>query len=353
MAFIDPTLPARAGLPPRAWRPGTAPEAAWYAAWNVRAEAVSPYRCSVPRSPLALAALASVAVPGLDVYDVLRSPNSDTDFDVVVVKDSTGKRWIVKAPTRAAAGAALEAERGLLVALGRAHEAGRIEFDVPRPMGSAVLSGEDGGRAVVYTEVAGTPLTLASVEPGPGLAASIGRTLAAIHELPTSLVEDQGLPVYEASEYRDRRMAELDTGVETGLVPPRLADRWERQIENVAWWRFEPTVTHGDLGEHQILVREGVVAGVVDWMDARVADPADDLAWLAAAAPDDVFEAIIEAYNLRRREVRDPHLIDRARLASELALLRWLMFGVRTDNAHVVADGQAMLRDLEAMLFEN
>jgi len=313
----------------------------------------SPYRWPVPRSPLALAALASVAVPGLDVYDVLRSSSSDADFDVVIVKDSTGKRWIVRAPKRAAAGAALEAERGLLLALGNAHDSGLIEFDVPRPMGSAVLAGEDGGRAVVYTEVSGTPLTLAAVEPGPGLAASIGRTLAQIHELPPSIVEDQGLPVYESTEYRDRRMAELDTGVETGLVPPRLADRWEHQLENVAWWRFEPTVTHGDLGEHQILVREGIVAGVVDWMDARVADPADDLAWLAAAAPDDVFEAVIEAYTMGRREMRDPHLVDRARLASELALLRWLMFGVRTDNANVVADGQGMLHDLEAVLFED
>lgn len=112
------------------------------------------------------------------------------------------------------------------------------------------------------------------------------------------MIEEQGLPVYDAEEYRERRMAELDTGVQTGLVPPRLADRWERQLENVAWWRFSPTVTHGDLGEHQIVVSEGIVAGIGDWMDARVADPADDLAWLAAAAPDDVFEAVIEAYTM-------------------------------------------------------
>ena len=77
------------------------------------------------------------------------------------------------------------------------------------------------------------------------------------------------------------------------------------------------------------------------------------LAWLAAAAPDDVFEAVIEAYTMGRREVRDPHLVDRARLASELALLRWLMHGVRTENPHVIADGQAMLVDLEAMLFDD
>ena len=222
---------------------------------------------------------------------------------------------------------------------------------MPQPRGSAQL-GADEGRVIVYSEVPGAPLVLASVQPGPGLAASIGRTLAQIHELPLTLIEEQGLPTYSAEEYRDRRLAELDAGIQTGKVPPRLADRWERQLENVSWWRFEPTVVHGDMGEHQLLVSEGAIAGIVDWMDARVADPADDLAWLAAAAPQDVLDSIVEAYQVGRRELRDPHLLDRARLASELALLRWLMYGVRTENPDVIGDGEGMMLDLEALLFD-
>jgi aminoglycoside phosphotransferase (APT) family kinase protein len=290
-------------------------------------------------------------VPGLDVYDVLRSPHADSDFDVVVVKDATGTRWIVRAPRRPAAGAALEAEQGLLTALGRTKDAGLVHFEVPQPKGSALL-GADEGRVIVYTEVRGAPLVLASVQPGPGLAESIGRVLAEIHELPVTLIEEQGLPMYSADEYRERRLAELDAGIQTGKVPPRLADRWERQLENVAWWRFDPTVVHGDMGEHQLLVAEGEVSGIVDWMDARVADPADDLAWLAAAAGQDVLESVFEAYTVGRREMRDPHLLDRARLASELALLRWLMYGVRTENEDVIADGEGMMLDLEALLFD-
>ncbi len=310
-----------------------------------------PYGEPVPRSPLALAALASVAVPGLDVYDVLRSPHTDADFEVVVVKDATGKRWIVRAPKRAAAGAALEAEKGLLGALGRAKEAGIVSFEVPHPVGAAELP-DDTGRAIVYTEVPGAPLMLAALHPGPGLAATVGRALAEVHELPVTVIEDQGLPAYSAEEYRARRLAELDAGIQTGKVPPRLADRWEHQLENVSWWRFDPTVVHGDMGEHQVYVADGSVSGIVDWMDARVADPADDLAWLVAAAPDDVLDSVVEAYHGRRREMRDPHLLDRARLASEMALMRWLMYGVRTDNPDVVADGEGMLADLEAMLFD-
>ncbi|WP_062078332.1 phosphotransferase [Demequina globuliformis] len=305
----------------------------------------------MPRSPLALAALASVAVPGLDVYDVLRSPHSDADFDVVVVKDATGKRWVVRAPRRAAAGAALEAEQGLLTALGRAHDTELVSFDVPRPKGAASMAGDE-GRAIVYSEVPGAPLVLARLESGPGLAASLGRAIAEIHELPPALVEDEGLPTYDAEQYRQRRLAELDAGIQTGKIPPRLADRWERQLENVSWWRFEPTVVHGDLGEHQIVVAGDSVRGIVDWMDARVADPADDLSWLVASAPEDIVDSVMEAYRLRRRESPDSHLLDRARLASELALLRWLMYGVRTDNADVVEDGVGMLADLETMLFD-
>lgn len=314
-------------------------------------DAVCLYREQVSRSPLALAALASVAVPGLDVYDVLRSPHTDSDFDVVIVRDATGKRWVVRAPKRATAGAALEAEKGLLIALARAKDAGLIDFDVPHPAGAAPLT--EGGRAVVYSEVPGAPLVLASLQPGPGMTAALGRTIAQIHELPPSLVEDLGLAAYSAESYRERRMAELDAGVQTGKVPPRLADRWERQLENVAWWRFETTVVHGDMGEHQFMVSDGHVTGVVDWMDARVADPADDLAWLVASASADVLDTITEAYTAARREVRDPHLLDRARLASEMALLRWLMYGVRTENSDVVSDGEGMLYDLEALLFED
>lgn len=321
------------------------------AAWSVEIVPGGAYGEGVPRSPLALAALASVAVPGLDVYDVLRSPHSDSDFDVVVVKDATGRRWLVRAPRRPAAGAALEAERGLLQALARAKETGLISFDVPAPAGAASL-GDGEGRAIVYVEAPGGPLVLAEVAPGPGLAASLGSALASIHELPIQLLEDLGLPSYTADEHRARRLAELDAGVQTGLVPPRLADRWEHQLENVAWWRFEPTVVHGDMGEHQLTVREGQISGVVDWMDARVADPADDLAWLVAAAPEDVLDSVLEAYHVKRRETRDPHLLDRARLSSEMALLRWLMYGLRTEDDAIVADGRGMLADLEALLFD-
>jgi macrolide phosphotransferase len=251
----------------------------------------------------------------------------------------------VRAPIHAGAGAALEAEVALLEGVVAEVDAGKLPFDVPRAAGFAHLP--EGGRAVVYPEVPGHALRLEALGPGPGLAASLGRAIAAIHELPTAIVENAGLPVYDAPAYRDRRQAEVDEAARTGKVPPRLLRRWEERLEDVALWRFSPTLVHGDLTAEHVLTAGGAVTGILSWGDAKVADPADDLSWLLVAAPQESVDSIMEAYQLRRTELLDPHLTDRALLAGELALARWLLYGVRSGNDDVVDDAVQMLTELD------
>lgn len=296
------------------------------------------------RSALNLAALSTVAVPGMDVVDV-RPVRSDGDDDVAVVIDAARRHWVVRSPRDAAAGARLEAEMVLVGSLVPLVDDGTLPFAVPEPAGFAPLP--EGGRAVVHPEVPGRPLHASSMQPGPGLAAAVGRAIAAIHELPAALVEDAGLPSYTAAEYRERRLAEVDEAARTGRVPARLLRRWEAALENVALWRFQPTVVHGDLDDEHILVAQNQVNGIVGWGEARVADPADDLAWLLATVPPEAVESILEAYQLRRTEQRDAHLVERALLAGELAVARWLMHGVRTGQSDIVDDAVEMLLDLD------
>lgn len=300
------------------------------------------------RSAFALAALSTAAVPGMDVIDA-HLLDSDSD-DMAVVVDATRRHWIVRAPRDAAGGARLEAEVALLRGISEHVAAGELPFLVPEPAGFATLL--EGGRAVVYPEVPGLPLQAERIQPGPGLARSVGRAVAALHELPTSLVEDAGLPVYDAEQYRERRLAEVDEAARTGRVPARLLRRWEAALENVAMWRFRPVVTHGDLNGDHVLVAQQTVNGIVDWSECQVADPADDLAWLLVAAPPESVESILEAYQLARTENSDTHLVDRALLAGELALARWLLHGVRTERPDIVDDAVEMLLDLDEATHE-
>ncbi len=312
---------------------------------------MSAYSWTVPRSPLALAALATVAIPGFDACDVRASGAAGGDYDVAVVTDGSRKHWVVRAPQTAAAGAALEAEIVLLGAVAQEVDAGRLPFDVPRPAGFAPL--DEGGRVVVHPQLPGRPLELDQLRPGPGLAASLGRALGSLHELPASVIENAGLPVYDAAEYRARRLAEVDEAARTGRVPATLLRRWEERLEDVSMWRFSPTVVHGDLSSEHVLAADGDVTALLAWGEAKVADPADDLSWLLVAATQEVVDSVMEAYQLRRTELTDPHLADRALLAGELALARWLLYGVRTGDDDVVADAVQMLDELDEQTRED
>lgn len=300
------------------------------------------------RSPLTLAALAAAALPHLDIVATRAPAHDGADFAVTGLLDSTGGRWVIRCPQHAAAGAALEAEVELLERLAPAVDGGALPFDVPRPAGYADLP--EGGRAVVYPELRGSPVDLAALVPGPHLAAMLGRAIAAIHELPPALVEAAGLPVYDADAYRQRRLAEVDEAARTGQVPRALLERWERALEDVGLWRFRATPVHGDLAADHVLAADGRVLAVLDWSEARVGDPADDLAWLFASAPEPALDSVLEAYALARTERGDRHLPARATLASELALARWLLHGVRTGDEEVVADARRMLADLAALV---
>jgi macrolide phosphotransferase len=293
------------------------------------------------RSPLALAALACAAVKGLEPVAAHEHPTHDRDIDTALVEDRLARRWLVRAPRTTAAGVRIEKESRLLDGLVTA-----LPFAVPEVAGMASLP--EGGRVMVQRTLAGVPLPTRALTPGRGLAAALGRALATIHDLPQHLVEEAGMPVYAAEEYRLRRLAEVDRAAATGHVPAALLTRWEKALEEVGAWRFVPCVVHGDLAGENVLIEHEAVVGVLEWAQTLVADPADDLAWLASTVDGEALDTVLEAYTQARRSPPDGDLIRRARLVSELAIARWLLHGVTTDDESVIKDAVGMLADLEA-----
>jgi len=295
-----------------------------------------------------LAALASAAVPGLVLQGARRAGVDDgvsEDVDAAVVIDASDVQWVVRAPLDAGSGLLLDQESALLRRFSALGE-DSLPFAVPDPAGSATLRG--GGRAVVHRRLPGRPLHPGDLRPGPGLSSSLGTALGRLHDLPPSLAEEVGLPGYTAEEHRERRLVELDRAASTGQVPPGLLSRWEKATEDVGRWRFSTCLVHGDLTPERVLAQEQDVVAVVEWGEARVGDPADDLAWVAVGADTDALDTVLEAYAVARNEPPDRHLPVRAQLSGEVALVRWLLHGVRTDDSGVVDDAVQMLRDLDA-----
>ena len=176
------------------------------------------------------------------------------DFKVLLVDD----RWVVRVPRRAQVVEALEREVALLPVLASA-----LPVEVPS---FELVSREP--PFVVYPLIDGDPL----IDEDPG---GVRAFLDALHAVQTNV-----LPAANWVEDYRAQCVEFER-----LVFPLLSGAEQEQsralfAEVDTLVGFEPCVIHSDLGAEHLLVRDGRLAGVIDWGDARMGDPALDYAWL-------------------------------------------------------------------------
>ncbi len=299
------------------------------------------------RGPLALAALASAAVSGLDPSSVEGVvPQGALDpYEVAFIQDHDHHRWVIRSPRTPAASAQLEQSAALLSLLAR-----RLTMPVPAVKGWVALP--EGGRAAVHPYLTGRMVLLEDVAAGSRLAVGIGRTLAQLHNLELGVYEEAGVPVYDAETHRTRRLADLDRAAGTGKVPARLLDRWESGLQDKELWSFTPTPTHGAVGEHSILAtpedgEEPDVKALLGWEEARVADPADDFAGLVGALPQEALDTVLESYAHARIERPDDGLLTRARLVHQMQLARTLVAVIAAGDETGAERHASRLRELD------
>lgn len=289
-------------------------------------------------------------MPGLTPTAVSSAPDDPADFDSALLLDSEGKRWRVRSPRHAEASARLETEFLVLRAFAPAVRA-ELPFLMPTVAGSVRLGPLS---TFVYSHLAGSIRSVEELTAGPdALAREIGAALAAIHDLPRSLVSNADLPSYTPNEFRQRRLNELDQAATTGKIPAVLLRRWEHALEDVSLWRFNPSVVHGDLHEDNLLVEGQRVTAVTGWTDLRIGDPADDFAWLVASNEQEFVAAVLAAYTGSRRDTPDKHLLRRAALSAEFALAQYLVKGIAAGDTSMISEAESMLATLAGDIVEH
>ncbi|WP_189013333.1 macrolide 2'-phosphotransferase [Paenarthrobacter histidinolovorans] len=301
------------------------------------------------RTPLELAAIATAAVPGFAPTATAYSPDDDADFDSASLLDAEGKRWRVRSPRHPEASTRLETEFMVLRAFAPAVRA-ELPFHVPTIAGTVR---QGALTTFVYAHLQGSVLSIEELSASsPALAKEIGTALAAVHDLPLSLVINADLPSYSANEFRQRKLNELDQAATTGKIPATLLRRWEHALEDVALWRFNTSVVHGDLHEDNLMVQDDTVTAVTGWTDLRIGDPADDFAWLVASNETSFVEAVLAHYTEARRETPDAHLLRRAALLAEFALAQYLVKAMAAGHQSMTAEAESMLQSLASDIEE-
>lgn len=118
------------------------------------------------------------------------------------------------------------------------------------------------------------------------LAHDIAAFLAALHRFPIAQSLSLGIPGPDAR--RTELVVMRDTvvrGLRDALERAEhqlLSAWWDRFLADEQVWHYTPALIHGDLWYENLLVEpsSGALTGVLDWEDAAVGDPAQDLATL-------------------------------------------------------------------------
>lgn len=292
------------------------------------------------RSPLILAALAKDAVPQFDFAQVKNlDGGSSGAFDAALLTAKSGEHFVVRMANSASAGTELEAEIRAIKTFTPVVRL-NLPFEISQLLGDT--KDANGERAMVFSFVYGNPIDIAQVQPISELTLSIATAIAAIHKLPSEIVQNAGFPELDASSNLKFRVSELDRAAQTGKVPPVLLQRWESALEDVNLFRYQPTVTHGSLNGASVLELDGKVSGVLHWSGLRISDPAEDLAWILGGAAPELSRNLMARY-FEARPGSDSNIWPRALLYSELELTRWLLHGYSTGNQEIIEDAVGML----------
>lgn len=211
-------------------------------------------------------------------------------------------RWVDRSPRHDDLAPWLLAETRLLPMI-----VGRLPLEVPVP---EVV--EHDPLVVRHRLVEGTAADASVLTREDGR--EVGRFLRRLHDLPGSVAA--AASVRSGADDRRARdeLVSAMRSVALPLVPPSLAAVAERLLDG-ATTVDAGRLCHGDLvGEH-LLVRGGRVSGVIDWGDARVTDPALDLAWALNGTNESFAHEVVRSYGVTRDEA--------ARAAQWFALVPW------------------------------
>jgi len=300
------------------------------------------------QSPLILAALATDAVSGLKVKNVIGITGAAAgNFDSALITDVNGDSFIVRVPTTPTAGAELELEIQVLKSLSAF--TARLGFEIPQKVGET-RDLSTGNRVLVFKYVHGNPIDTRRMNAASAITQSIAKAISTIHSLPIELVQNNGLSEFSPAENIRLRVAELDRAMQSGQVPPILLQRWEEALSDVSLFKYQPVVVHASLSVDTILERGGEVSGILDWRKVQLGDPALDFGWLANEAPE-LLESILLNYQLGRTAA-DGNIAKRAALYAELEWVRWLVHGYAVKDTTIVNEAIEGLQELANLASE-
>ncbi|PCC74425.1 macrolide phosphotransferase [Nannocystis exedens] len=218
------------------------------------------------------------------------------DFVVAHATDAAGAPWIVRAPRRPDVVAAARVEARVLALVGQRLPVAVPDWRIHAP--DVIAYPRIGGVPAVTVTAAGPQWNIVDpAAPSPAFIESMARALAALQAIAPESAAAQGVPTSTIAATRAKLAAAMAATREALQPSPRMWARWHRWLENDALWPTHTALVHGDLHPgHMLLADDARVIGVLDWTEARVDDPAIDLALFLGCFGRDALERLVERF---------------------------------------------------------
>ena len=238
--------------------------------------------------------------------------------------------WIFRFPRHDEAARAIEREFVVLPVI-----APRLPVAVPRYDWKGTWAGLPFGG---YRLIRGEPY-----EPGaftvPTIATALGEVLHALHGIPVELAAAKLEEDSSGAGWIDSQRRFLVKARDAiPLLEPGLVAHLDMLIAaylELAASGWPPALVHNDLGPVHVIGRSDQVAGLIDWSDMTIGDPAVDFAGILARSGQSAFRAVEKAYG----RPGGPAFARRVRYYACVAPLHDVLHGIATGDAAILRDG--------------
>ncbi|WP_150254472.1 macrolide 2'-phosphotransferase [Nocardiopsis deserti] len=265
------------------------------------------------------------------------------DYRVVMARDTTGRKWVLRVPRRADVTEGMTAEKrtldlvapvlaqdGVAVPDWRVRSPELIAY--PALPGAPGLTLTDAGEPVWHMDPA-----------SPDYAERLGRLLARLHSITPERAGAAGVEVRTPARVRQAWRDDIARVSEAFTVSPALTGAWRTWLDDDTCWPERTVMTHGEIyPAHVLLDGEGAVTGVLDWTTARVDDPARDLSAQYGAAGEAMLRATLTAYERAGGHVH-PGLAAQARHLWDASPIGYALYALTTGAEADLAAAAAML----------
>jgi aminoglycoside phosphotransferase (APT) family kinase protein len=292
-------------------------------------------------SPLRLVAIATSLMPEKQFTGYQKIVGSVSGYHDALVTDINDDKYLIRAPEEILT-PKFTAEIKITQALHSkiAQDKIPLHFKIPKVLASnqkiAILHPYS-GRAI-------TPSALS-----PEQVHSLAKSLARLHSIPYSIVEQNDLPSFTNRETQKNLINVLDEVALLGKVPAPLLERFESILNEEVVWSYDSTVIHGDICPNNILFAGDDVSYILSWGSLQYGDGAYDLAGIAPALTSANSEILFDVYQKTRRKLEkntrfDPNLQRRTEFYAQFELIQNLLI------AHTNRDTEAVGRITDELL---